>query len=68
MLLHIGAVIFYQRRQHKLINAMLHGDKTLALAVPASRDDLISRTTALVIFALCGAGAYWISTLAAPGF
>ena len=68
VLLHIGAVIFYQRRQHKLINAMVHGDKTLALAVPSSRDDLVSRTTALVIFALCGAGAYWISTLAAPGF
>ena len=68
VLLHIGAVIFYQRRQHKLINAMVHGDKTLALAAPPSRDDLVSRTTALVIFALCGAGAYWISTLEAPGF
>ena len=68
VLLHIGAVIFYQRRQHKLINAMMHGDKTLALAVPSSRDDLVSRTTALVIFTLCGAGAYWISTLAARGF
>ena len=68
VLLHISAVIFYQRRQHKLINAMMHGDKTLALAVPSSRDDLVSRTTALVIFTLCGAGAYWISTLAAPGF
>ena len=68
VLLHISAVIFYQRRQHKLINAMMHGDKTLALVVPSSRDDLVSRTTALVIFTLCGAGAYWISTLAAPGF
>ena len=68
VLLHIGAVIVYQWRQHKLINAMMHGDKTLPLAVPSSRDDLVSRTTALVIFALCGAGAYWISTLEAPGF
>ena len=66
VLLHIGAVIFYQRRQHKLLDAMLHGDKTLALAVPSSRDDVLSRTAALVIFALCGAGAYWVSTLAAP--
>ena len=68
VLLHIGAVIFYQRRQHKLINAMVHGDKTLALAAPSSRDDLVSRTAALMIFALCGAAAYWVSTLAAPGF
>ena len=68
VLLHIVAVIFYQRRQHKLINAMLHGDKTLALAAPSSRDDWVSRTAALLIFALCGAAAYWVSTLAAPGF
>ena len=68
VLLHIVAVIVYQRRQHKLINAMLHGDKTLALAAPSSRDDLLSRMAALLIFALCGAGAYWVSTLAAPGF
>ena len=68
VLLHIGAVIFYQRRQHKLINAMVHGDKTLALAAPSSRDDVLSRTAALLIFTVCSAGAYWISTLAAPGF
>jgi len=68
VMLHVVAVIFYQWRQHKLINAMMHGDKTLPLAVPSSRDDLVSRITAMVIFALCGAGAYWISTLAAPGF
>ena len=66
--LHIGAVIFYQRRQHKLVHAMLHGDKTLALAVPSSRDDGLSRSAALLIFALCGAGAYWVSTLAPPSF
>lgn len=68
VLLHIVAVIVYQRRQDKLINAMLHGDKTLALAAPSSRDDILSRTAALLIFALCSAAAYWVSTLAAPGF
>lgn len=68
VLLHIGVVTFYQRRQHKLINAMMHGDKTLALAVPSSRDDVLTRSAALLIFSLCGAAAYWISTLAAPGF
>jgi cytochrome b len=64
--LHIGAIIFYQRRQHKLVNAMVHGDKTLALPMPSSRDDGLSRSAALLIFALCAAGAYWVSTLAAP--
>lgn len=68
VLLHIGAIIFYQRRKHKLLDAMLHGDKELALAVPSSRDDGWSRTAAALLFALCGAGAYWVSTLAAPAF
>jgi cytochrome b len=68
VLLHVGAVIFYQRHQHKLVGAMVHGDKTLALAAPSSRDDGLSRSAALLIFALCSAGAYWISTLAAPAF
>jgi cytochrome b len=68
VVLHIGAIIFYQRRQHKLVNAMVHGDKTLALAVPSSRDDGLSRSAALLIFALCCAGAYWVSTLAPPSF
>ena len=65
--LHIGAIIFYQRRQHKLLDAMVHGDKTLAQAVPSSRDDGLMRAVALLIFALCGAGAYWVSRLA-PAF
>jgi cytochrome b len=64
VLLHIGAITYYQRRQHKLVNAMVHGDKTLALAVPSSRDDGLTRTAALLIFASCAAGAYWVSTLA----
>ena len=68
VLLHIGAIIYYQRCQHKLVNAMVHGDKTLALEVPSSRDDGLSRIAALLLFALCGAGAYWVSTLAPASF
>lgn len=68
VVLHIGAVIYYQRRQHKLVNAMLHGDKNLGLDAPSSRDDGLSRTSAAVILALCGAGAYWVSTLAPAVF
>lgn len=68
VVLHIGAILFYQRRKHKLINAMVHGDKILPLAAPSSRDDGWSRVAALLILALCGAGAWWVSTLAAPAF
>ncbi len=68
VLLHIGAVIFYQRRQHKLVDAMFHGNKELALDVASSRDDAWSRTAAALLLALCGAGTYWVSTLGTPAF
>lgn len=68
VLLHIGAIVFYLRRRHNLVSAMLHGDKQLVLPAPASRDDLASRLAALLIFLLCAAAAYWISTLEAATF
>ncbi len=68
VLLHIAAIVFYLWRKHKLVGAMLHGDKELVTRVPPSRDDAASRTAALVVLAACAAGVYWISTLAAPAF
>ena len=66
--LHAAAIVFYQRRKHKLVQAMLHGDKELVQPVPASRDDLASRTAALVVFMLCAGLSYWVSTLEAAAF
>ena len=63
VLLHIGAIVFYQRRKQNLVGAMLHGDKALATAAPPSRDDALSRLAALVILGACSAAAYWVSTL-----
>ena len=68
VLLHLAAIIFYQRRKHELVRAMLRGDKELAVSVPSSRDDALSRTVAVLVLALAGGAAYWVSTLAAPGF
>lgn len=68
VLLHLAAIIFYQRRKHRLLDAMLHGDKELAVAVPSSRDDAVTRMVAVLVLALAGGAAYWVSTLAAPGF
>ncbi|MGV8806010.1 MAG: cytochrome b/b6 domain-containing protein [Polaromonas sp.] len=65
VLLHIGAIVFYLKRKHNLVGAMLHGDKELAQPAPASRDDLVSRLAALLIFGLCAGLAYWVSTLEA---
>ncbi|SFC80287.1 Cytochrome b [Polaromonas sp. OV174] len=68
LLLHATAILFYLRRKHNLVGAMLHGDKTLVVAMPPSRDDTASRLTALLILAACAALVYWISTLAVPAF
>jgi cytochrome b len=64
--LHLAAIAFYQRRQHKLVAAMLHGDKELAIRLPSSRDDMVSRSAALLILALCAALAWWVASLEVP--
>ena len=68
VLLHLTAIGFYLWRKHNLVHAMLHGDKELVAAVPASRDDTASRLAALGVFGFCAAAAYWVSSLGAPTF
>ncbi len=68
VLLHFAAILFYLRRKHNLVGAMLHGDKNLVMHAPSSRDDAGSRVAALLVLALCAALAYWVSTFASPGF
>lgn len=67
VLLHVAAILFYLRRKQNLVAAMLHGDKQLRVAAPASRDDTASRAAALLILSACAALAYWVSTLALAG-
>lgn len=68
VLLHIAAIVYYLSRKHNLVGAMLHGDKELVVKAPSSRDDTVSRVAAVLILAICGGVAYWVSTLAATGF
>jgi len=63
VLLHIGAIFFYQKRQHKLIEAMLHGDKHLSIHAPASRDDVTSRLCAAIVLGLCALFVAWLTSL-----
>ncbi len=54
VVLHIAAIIFYlMKKRENLIAPMIHGDKALAQALPASRDDAGSRALAAVVFAVC---------------
>lgn len=68
VLLHIAAIVYYLSRKHNLVGAMLHGDKELVVQAPSARDDTVSRVAAVLILAVCGGVAYWVSTLAATGF
>lgn len=68
VLLHIAAIVYYLSRKHNLVGAMLHGDKELVVQAPSARDDTVSRVAAVLILAVCGGVAYWVSTLAAAGF
>ncbi len=59
--LHVAAIVFYVLvRRHTLVRPMLHGDRTLPAALPASRDDLRSRLAALAVMVACGAAVAWM--------
>lgn len=68
VLLHLAALAWYSLRGRKLLPAMVHGDKTLAQAVPASRDDGKLRIGAAVVLAACVAVSAWVFSLAPAGF
>ena len=54
VVLHIGAILFYQvKKKENLIGPMVHGDKSLVHQVENARDDARSRALAAVVFVLC---------------
>jgi cytochrome b len=63
VLLHVGAIVVYSRRQKGLAAAMVHGDKQLAAPAAAARDDAVTRTVAALLMALCIAAVYWVAGL-----
>lgn len=61
VVLHIAAIVFHVvKKKHPLLRAMLDGDKLLAAGVPASQDNLRSRSAALVLAALCALLVTWV--------
>jgi cytochrome b len=68
VLVHLAAIVVYTRRKQRLVSAMFHGDKYLAITAPSSTDNLYSRLLALLIFTLSAATAYWVSTVMPPSF
>lgn len=65
VLLHIGAILFYYfKKRQNLVRPMLKGDKDSDSAVESSRDDVGSRTLALVLYLGCAALVAGMVTLA----
>ena len=61
VVLHVCAVVWYKlRKQKSLLPAMVHGDKFIAQPVPASRDDVVSRLSALLVLLLCAGLVFWV--------
>lgn len=67
VLLHVLAVLYYLWRKHRnLLRPMLTGDKELAEALPASRDDAGSRLLATVLLSLSAGAVALLLWLTAP--
>lgn len=58
--LHVAAILYHLFvRKDNLIRPMIHGDKVLEQPALASRDDAVSRSVALVVFACCAGLVTW---------
>lgn len=68
VVLHLGAIAWYSLQKQRLVPAMVHGDKSLAEPMPASRDDARTRLGAAVVFGGCTAASFWVFSLAPAGF
>jgi cytochrome b len=66
VLTHIAAVMFYLwKKKENLIRPMLHGDKALPVALEPSRDDAVSRVSALLLLGVCAGVVAWVVSLGA---
>ena len=62
VVLHVLAVVFYLVRGRNLVRPMIVGDKALPAHTPPAVDNLATRLLALVVAALCAAGAGWVAS------
>jgi len=63
---HIAAVLYYlYAKKQNLIRPMIHGDKLVSAATPASRDSLQTRLIAFVVVISCAYVVYLLVSLSA---
>lgn len=67
VVLHVAAIAYYRlRKRDDLLKPMVVGDKEVAHAAAASRDDAVSRIAALVVLAAAAAVVTWLVRLGTP--
>ena len=66
--LHVVAILVYALRRRNLVTPMITGDAPAQEGVAPARDSWKLRFMALVLFAMCAAGVYYLVTLPAPSF
>lgn len=67
LILHVLAIVAYTAKGQSLVRPMITGDalkSSLPPGTPATRDDAITRLTALLIASLAACGAWWLLRLA----
>lgn len=65
--LHVAAVLFYLvRKRQNLTRAMVSGDKEVAAATAASRDDAGTRLGAALLLGACAGAVAWLVGLGTP--
>lgn len=61
VVLHIAAIVFHAHvKHHNLVKPMFTGDKDLPVDTPPSRDDLVTRSLALLLLAACAIAGIWV--------
>ena len=66
LILHVLAIANYSAKGHSLVRPMITGDingSGVPPGTPASRDDMVTRLTALLIAAVAASGAWWLLRL-----
>jgi len=64
VVLHVAAIVYYRfAKRENLVTAMLTGDKTLEVALTASRDGVADRLKALLVLALAAGVVWWVVSL-----
>ncbi len=64
VVIHIVGILFYLlKKGENLVHPMIQGDKKTTVSAKNSRDDMVSRLSAVIVFLACSALVAWMTTM-----